>query len=327
MKRKSICGMKDDQSQYFLYEIPGFSVYLKKNKFPEDRPFCVTDHWHDEIEFVYVTSGSVQYMVEGKNMVLRENQGLFINSRKLHVASPNKETPCEFYCAILHPMLLCSSKYVDQNYVEPIIKNDSIRYLLFDNTESNTTVSSGVSEKNGVADREKSQKALELIERMHRMVEEGKQELLIQSLFFELWKIVFDSISTYEKPTVKPSHHLSTLKEMISYIQQNYKDVITLDDISSSGNVGKTMCTSLFNTYVNKTPIEFLRDYRIQQSIVLLTTTDLSVTDICYETGFSSASYYSECFRKATGFTPLKYRQHHSDLPLSHYHRKRRIDA
>lgn len=305
---KCVDSVKEDRSQVFLYRTPGFNVYIRQNIFPQMMPFCVTDHWHDEVEFVYITKGSIQYTIEGEVKILKAGQGLFINSRKLHVANSDKDTPCEFYCAIMHPMLLCASKYVDDTFVEPIIKNPSLKYLFLDSHD------------------DWAKEALDIIEKMNEYTQMEGHEMQVQMLFFAIWQIIFDhSVNSDTKP-LKANHHLSTLKDMIAYIQQHYAEKVTLEEISNAGCVGKTMCTKLFTTYVNRTPIEFLKDYRIQQSIVLLKTTDLSITDICYETGFSGASYFGECFREVTGCSPLEYRKQHVDRPLSHYSRKRRMD-
>lgn len=62
-------------------------------------------------------------------------------------------------------------------------------------------------------------------------------------------------------------------------------------------------------------PITYLTKYRIAQSIKLLTCTELTITQIAQQTGFNTSSYYTECFKKEMGITPLKYRkQHHGDL-------------
>lgn len=305
---KFVSSIKEDRSQIFLYTTPGFNVYIRQNIYPQMMPFCVTDHWHDEVEFVYITKGSITYTVEGETMILKQGQGLFINSRKLHVAASDKDTPCEFYCAIIHPMLLCASKHVDDTYVEPIIKNNSLKYLFMDSKD------------------EWAREALNIIEQMSIYTDKGGHELQIQMLFFAIWQIIYTQSMVTDSKPLKSNHHLNTLKDMITYIQQHFAEKITLGDISNAGCVGKTMCTKLFTTYVNRTPIEFLKDYRIQQSIVLLKTTDLSITDICYETGFSGASYFGECFREVTGCSPLEYRKQHIDRPLSHYSRKRRVD-
>ena len=290
----NICSrIHDDGSQVFSYQTPGFYSFIMKCVYPDDLPFCVTDHWHDEIEFVSVTKGTMIYTIEGENILLSEGQGLFINSRILHVAGPDKTSECEFLCAILHPMLLCASGYTERNYVEPVIKNSNLKYLVLDkNTDWQKTV-------------------LDDVEKMYYTTKEEMSELTIQMLLFSVWKNIYAYAKTTVYEHVKSSHHLSTLKEMISYIQQHYKDKISLDDISASGNVGKTMCTKLFSTYVNKTPFEFLKDFRIEQSVELLKSTDLSITDISYESGFSSSSYFGECFKESLGCSPLEYRKEH----------------
>lgn len=286
-------SVQEDGSQVFLYKTPGFFSFIRKNLFPEETPFCVTDHWHDEVEFIYVTKGSMLYIVEGEVLTLTEGQGLFINSRRLHVAASDHDTPCEFICVILHPMLLCASKYVDRNYVEPIIRNSSLKYLRLNQ------------------DVEWQKEVLNDIEKIYDATNIEAPELTMQLLFFSIWRHIYIQGKATVIEHIKSNHHLNTLKDMISFIQQHYQEKISLEDISAAGNVGKTMCTKLFSTYVNRTPFEFLKDYRIEQSIDLLKDTDLSITDISYETGFSSPSYFGECFRSSLGCSPLEYRKEH----------------
>ena len=292
-------SVQEDGSQVFLYRTPGFFSYINKSTYPENNCFCVTDHWHDEIEFVYCTDGSMQYHVEGETIALKAGQGLFVNSRRLHVAASDNEKPCSFINVIIHPMLLCASKYVDRNYVEPIIKNSSLKYLFLD------------------METDWQAKILTSVEEIYDSMKEPAAELKVQSLFFTIWQIIYLQGKATVIEHIKSNHHLNTLKEMISYIQQHYQEKIALEDIAASGAVGKTMCTKLFTTYVNRTPFEFLKDYRIEQSLELLKTTDLSITDISYETGFSSPSYFGECFRTSIGCSPLEYRRNNSqEKPL-----------
>ena len=129
-------GVRDDKSQVFLYRHPDFAVYAQRNVYPKTYPFTVTDHWHDEVEFIYVYSGSLNYYVEGNCITLHGGQGLFINSRKVHVGKPNSNESVDYYFAILHPMLLCASKYVDETFVEPVIQNPSLPYIIFDESNS-----------------------------------------------------------------------------------------------------------------------------------------------------------------------------------------------
>jgi len=60
---------------------------------------------------------------------------------------------------------------------------------------------------------------------------------------------------------------------------------------------------------VHRTPFSYLIEYRLAKSVELLLGTERSVTEIALETGFSSASHYCECFRRAYRTTPLQYRK------------------
>ena len=95
---------------------------------------------------------------------------------------------------------------------------------------------------------------------------------------------------------------------MISYIETHHREKITLSQISAAGNAGKTTCCTIFQKYVNQTPMSYLTNYRLQKSVELLHQTDMTVTEIAYESGFSGASYFTETFKKVYGCTPTGYR-------------------
>ena len=76
-------------------------------------------------------------------------------------------------------------------------------------------------------------------------------------------------------------------------------------------NICKSNCSVLFHKYVCQTPISYLTRYRLNQSINLLFHTDMSITEISYEVGFNSTSYYSEMFKKYYHCTPREYLKIH----------------
>ena len=52
---------------------------------------------------------------------------------------------------------------------------------------------------------------------------------------------------------------------------------------------------------------EFIRTIRLKRALQLFETTDLSVKEVMYRTGFNTASYFSKCFKKQFGIIPSKY--------------------
>lgn len=273
------------------YANPDFPAFLRKNHIPKNPDFPQMTQWHDEVEFIAVFSGSIKYNINGEIVTIREGEGIFVNARQLHVIVSDYGNSCDLYCIILHPILLCSSKYVTKKYVNPIIENQNIPYMLFDNKIS--------WQSDIISD----------IQQIYECSGEKTAQLKIVMLFHDIWEKIYANTNLDIPAVRKPNHHLSSLKSMISYIQEHYMEKINIQDISNAGNVGKTTCNMLFKKYTNYTPIEYLTNYRLQISLQLLQTSDLTITEICYETGFSGASYFSETFHKHFGCNPRTYRK------------------
>ena len=96
---------------------------------------------------------------------------------------------------------------------------------------------------------------------------------------------------------------------MVEYIQKNYSEKFSLNDVASSGSCCKTKCSELFKQYLHISPGKYVTDYRLEKSIDLLLENNSSVTEIAYDVGFSSPSYYCDTFRKHYGLTPKEYQK------------------
>lgn len=123
-----------------------------------------------------------------------------------------------------------------------------------------------------------------------------------------IWSEVSGHIDTSSKK-VRENDRLSELKAMLSFIHEHYSEKILLADIAKAGYVSKRSCGGLFLKYLYKTPIEYLNDYRLQKSIELMKSTDMTVLEICLACGFSGASYYAGLFKKNFGKSPTEYRK------------------
>ena len=58
----------------------------------------------------------------------------------------------------------------------------------------------------------------------------------------------------------------------------------------------------------NYDPVELMRRLRLQQGRTLLLTTDKTISEIAYDTGFSTPAYFTKCYRDAYGETPSEVR-------------------
>ena len=287
---QDVIAKRHDGSQVVQYNNPFFPCFAANPYFPADKTFYATEHWHEDLEYLYVLDGELEYSVNGENIILHSGEGILVNSKRIH---SNRSVPgvhCAFYCAITHPSLLCPSKYMEQTYLNPLIGSHSFDYLLLKNDDWTVFI-------------------IEELKRLFNYQDPKTVELEIFEASVRICKIIYKHMQINSPTTEAPSFNVGTFKTMMIFIQDHYMEKISLEDIARAGNVGKTLCAKLFKKYVSKTPGEYLIFYRIQKSIELLTDTNMSTTEISYATGFSSASHYTKTFRELMGCTPLKYRK------------------
>lgn len=92
------------------------------------------------------------------------------------------------------------------------------------------------------------------------------------------------------------------------YINEHFKDEITLDLLSELSHINKYYLSHSFKTIYGVSPIRYLLGRRIEESKYLLANTNHSLIQIAEMTGFSSSSYFSQSFRRITNQTPSQYR-------------------
>ena len=92
------------------------------------------------------------------------------------------------------------------------------------------------------------------------------------------------------------------------FIDQSYDLPLDLQQISSHACFSRYHFLRLFRQAFNKTPHQYLVERRIEKAKELLSSDELSVTDVCFEVGFQSLGSFSTLFHKSVGHAPITYR-------------------
>lgn len=267
-----------------------FPIYIQKEKLYASVPFTSHTNWHDDIEFVKILSGEITYNINGEIIRLSKGQGLFINANQLHHSFFCEDNDCEFLCVIFQPSLLCVKKHYEEQYILPILSSHAIPYYIFNDDAPWET------------------EVINQIQAIYDIRMEEDFELLFNSVFFSMWTNIYINLCAAKKAVTSDAESVSPFKKMLSFIQHHYKEKISLEDICLVGNVCKTTCNKIFKTYTGRTPIEYLTDHRLRRAIDLMQNKDITLIEICYECGFSGASYFAETFKKNFGVSPKKYK-------------------
>lgn len=96
---------------------------------------------------------------------------------------------------------------------------------------------------------------------------------------------------------------------IIGYIQEHYTEKITLDSLASHFAISKFSLSRDFTAYMNQSVIDYLIDFRVEESKKLLQFTNHSISEIADKTGFSTMNNFITQFKKRTDLTPSAYRR------------------
>lgn len=96
------------------------------------------------------------------------------------------------------------------------------------------------------------------------------------------------------------------IRAMTGYIQAHYQETVKLEMIAEAGAVCRSRCCQLFKSKLGVSPLVYVNRYRLEKACGLLRD-GKSVTEAGFASGFQSASYFSETFRKFYGCTPSDY--------------------
>ena len=285
----------EDLSERVPYTAPETHTHIAKYdlRFIPSPIDMDASHWHDDIELILVVKGHMSYGVNGTTYRMQSGEGIFINARQIHNGYYAGASDCTYVCVLMHPMMLCANSYIEQTFIEPVINNTafSCRHLKPENTGDRAILNSIAQ----IYDAEQNADPI--------------RPLIRQSLFYQLWAQLFEINPIADKHTHAQNARLTALKSMMSYIQKHYTQKLTLEDIAAVGNVCKSGCSKLFQSYLHQSPIRFLTECRLKKAAELLHGTDLNITEIAYACGFSGASYFTETFRNYLFCTPSEYRQ------------------
>ncbi|MDD3404210.1 MAG: cupin domain-containing protein, partial [Hespellia sp.] len=130
-------NLNSDDSEKIAYNKSEFPVYVRQGFLSTYPNYAAISHWHDDIELIYILSGEMYYNINGKQVILHAGEGLFVNTRQIHYGFSPEHQECIFICVLFHPLLLCSSAYVEQHFVLPVLQNDCVPYLILQKQDEN----------------------------------------------------------------------------------------------------------------------------------------------------------------------------------------------
>jgi AraC-like DNA-binding protein len=100
------------------------------------------------------------------------------------------------------------------------------------------------------------------------------------------------------------------IKQLYHFIEAHYQRKIEVAEVAQLCKMSKEGFCRYFKHATRLTFTDFLNQYRVNRAKQLLLQ-DKNVSEVCYETGFESLSYFNRVFKKITGINPMAYKKAH----------------
>ena len=259
-------------------------------------------HWHEEIELVYLSKGTLQCAVGNRRFPLRKGEALFINTGIPHAFFEESGIPYEESDIVFHPRLIYGDvgSIFYEKYMLPLMRCPSMAGFAF-RKDLDWQREAALSIKEAVT---VCRTKPELYEFTVREALTNVFTLLLRHNSGEL-----------QQTEARSSFLMERVKRMLDYFHSHYQESISVEQLANQANICKRECQRDFKKVLGLTPTQYFEQYRLAMSLRLLTESSCSIIEIADQCGFQSPSYFTKLFREKYGVTPTAFR---SGAPLLH---------
>ena len=269
----------------------------------------VKHHWHNEAEILYFSNGNFRLEINMESFSIQSECFYFINPGELHsIITETSDSHWED-AIVFSPGILSFDSYDEAqiHLIKPIqngrllfpryITPDHPAFLPIQNAFMDIMHSFGQMTPEDLYTTDSALVTDDLTSQLY----------IKSSLLYILATLSNHRLFT---PTEKNlDKRVESIKTALTYMKDNYQEKIYLSDLAKQVNLSEQYFCRLFKKAIGQSPIEYINEYRIKQTLRLLEETNLPVTEICLECGYNNLGNFLREFRKYTGTTPLQYRK------------------
>jgi AraC-like DNA-binding protein len=292
-------GSREDPGNIRLYEtivhredMPFRIFNIKRSRMAKDDGAIVDvmEHWHPELEIVFVFAGHSVHYIDGHAYVASPGQIFIVNPNSIHKIISDKES-------FVDDAPVAVSLNIKEDFVRNLIPEFDAYHFLPTVEECDPEIAKIMREFYDSEERETEWNRYEGL----RLTE------LLCRLLGMLWKrALVSNESVLRKKGLKNQEKLN---DILQYIGTHYTESLSQQQLASEFYFTKEYFCRFFKANTGMTFKEYLSDYRVNAARYDLVYTEKSILEIAIKHGFSDARGYIKAFKKMYNITPLQYRK------------------
>lgn len=261
---------------------------------PHDFP-GVPLHWHSEVELIVIKKGRGIVSSDFQKRPVTSGDIIIIRPGQLHSIEQDGNYVMEYENIIFKPDLLiagsadlCAAKFITP-FMEGKFPSES--YL--------TPALSWY---------QPASECIREIDLLCATRPEGYQ-LAVKGNLFLFFFLLISNRQKKETASALQTKSLEKMKTILKYVEEHYAEHIAIDDMALITYYSKSHFMKFFKAHMGVGFIEYLNDYRLTMSELLLRSSDDPVIEIAQKCGFDNLSYFNRIFKRKYGQSPGRWRQ------------------
>ena len=243
-------------------------------------------HWHEELELMYIVSGSGWVNVQGSRIGVETGDVVLVSPEMVHGIDHDESNEMTHYALLFRPSMLGSG------YAEILReKGRSLPAFL---------------PKGDPLNKKLTPLILELS--LNRKRVDSDYSLMILS---QLYAIGYHIIHESREPSVSEQdrrENYDRLKVVLEYLRDNYAQEITVEEAAAMCGFSSSHFMKLFRELTGSSFAQYVKNLRLDTAAQLLRTTSGRVGEIAEAVGFRNLPYFTRAFGSRFHMSPLTYR-------------------
>ncbi|MEO7292993.1 MAG: helix-turn-helix domain-containing protein [Ginsengibacter sp.] len=141
-----------------------------------------------------------------------------------------------------------------------------------------------------------------------------RETAILASKYFAI-DIDRDSQSSFAMFKGQKEHKDVEIKKAQEYIEANFHDKITIDELADKFGIGRRSFERRFKKATNNTIIEYTQRIKVEVAKRSFETSRKNISEVMYDVGYTDTKAFRDVFKKITGLTPIEYRNKYNKQP------------
>lgn len=259
------------EAYFELFRDKSFELHISTS---ENNNFL--PHYHSNIEIIYVIEGEIVVTISGQSRRLKAGDIAVSNSYDTHSYVTPEHSVIKVLIIPLELAGSFSRMSEGQTFASPFLCDPSFSSDIYD--------------------------ALCKLERIN-----SDNSLAAKGYLYVILGTLADGISM--APCSKDTSAVGPIRNMLVYLDLNFRDPIQITDLAKKFGYNKDYLSRVFNSTLNCGFKYYLNLLRARNAANLILNSDMSISDIAYESGFTSQRTFNRSFKELYHVTPMEFKQ------------------